>query len=140
MSSTSTEGGVAAEDRAAVLDVVHAFHRHIDRGQATRGISLVAEDADFTIRGQRMQGRAAVADFLARREAQADRHTVHVIGSSIVSPAPGGALTVESLLLMHTRDAEGALRLDQVFEIVHTLVVHEGSWQIRDRSMTPLHP
>jgi hypothetical protein len=130
---------VTADERSAALDTVYLFHRHIDRGQATRSAELVAPDADFTIRGQRMQGHAAVLDFLTWREAQVDRHTLHVLTSSIVTRSEPSVLSVESVLLMHARDDEGVLRLGDAYDIVHGLVLHDGRWLIRDRTMSPVH-
>jgi hypothetical protein len=130
---------VTADERSAALETVYLFHRHIDRGQATRSAELVAPDADFTIRGQRMQGHAAVLDFLTWREAQVDRHTLHVLTSSIVTRSAPSVLSVESILLMHARDEDGVLRLGDAFEIVHGLVLDGGRWLIRDRTMSPVH-
>ncbi|WCT05756.1 nuclear transport factor 2 family protein [Rhodococcus qingshengii] len=130
---------VTSDERAAALETVYSFHRHIDRGEATRAISLVADDADFTVRGERMRGRTAVENFLTWREAQVDRKTVHVIESSIVTRSGPAEFAVDSILLMHSRDAGGALELAQAFEITHTLIAYEGNWLIRDRSMTPIH-
>ncbi len=128
-----------ARERAEVLEVVYLFHRHIDRGQATKALDLVADDADFTIRGQRMRGRAEVGEFLAWREQQADRKTLHLIASPIVTRGRDGEVQVEALLAMHSRDGGGVLRLDNALEITHTLVQANGVWQIRDRVMSPIH-
>ena len=127
-------------ERAEVLEVIYLFHRHIDRGQATNALDLVADDADFTIRGERMRGRAEVGEFLARREQQTDRRTLHLIESPIVTGGRGGEVVVEAVLAMHSRDDAGTLRLDNAFEIAHTLVLGDGGWRIRDRTMSPIHP
>lgn len=130
---------VDPEDRAAVLEAIYLFHRHIDRGEATKALSLVAEDADFTIRGQRMRGVDEVAEFLAWREQQTDRKTLHLIESPVIAREQDGAITVEAVLAMHASDDGGVLHLTGAFEIAHTLVRATDRWQIRDRTMSPIH-
>lgn len=140
MSTQDERVPVETWERAEVLEVVYLFHRHIDRGQATKALDLVADDADFTIRGQRMRGRAEVGEFLTWREQQTDRKTLHLIQHPVMSRGPGAEVRVDAVLAMHSRDDAGTLRLDNAFEITHTLVPADGGWRIRDRAMSPIHP
>jgi hypothetical protein len=91
---------------------VAGYHLAIDRGQATPGIDAFTDDAVFEIRGEQLQGRGEILDFLTRREALADRQTVHLIGNERVVDRGVDELVLGCLVLLHLRRADGSNELE----------------------------
>ena len=59
--------------------LVVGCHQDIDRGRATAGIDVFADDAEFEAHGRVFRGRSEILDFLRAREADTARQTVHVL-------------------------------------------------------------
>jgi ketosteroid isomerase-like protein len=130
--------GWAASDHPE--DVVLAYHRAIDAGHATEGIGLFTEDALFQARGSELTGRDAILGFLTEREAQRDRHTVHVVANAVARRRAADEAEVAALILLHVRQPDGGYALERVLDTVHVLRRNRGGWQICKRYSSPLHP
>ncbi|MGC4897489.1 nuclear transport factor 2 family protein [Micromonospora sp. DT31] len=127
-------------DLASSFEPVLTYHRHIDAGTASAGIDCFTEDATFEARGERLQGKAEIAGFLAHRQGQTDRHTVHTITNPLVTGTAERAV-VTAFVLLHVRQPDASYRLERVLDTVHELVPDDaGRWRVAVRRSRPLHP
>lgn len=124
---------------AAARAVVVAYHAAIDRGRATQGLSLFTEDAEFEAKGTILRGRAEIERFLADRETERDRHTVHVITSEAVRRADPNEIDLSAFVLLYVRRPDGEYALDRVLDTVHLLRRTPEGWRVARRSSKPLH-
>lgn len=124
----------------AAADVVFAYHRAIDSGRATEGIELFAEDAVFQAKGMELIGRAAIAGFLTEREAQTDRHTMHVVANTTARSSESNQIELTGFVLLHVRRLDGRYELERVLDTTHVLRPCASGWQILKRLSRPLHP
>nr|WP_243743706.1 nuclear transport factor 2 family protein [Pseudonocardia dioxanivorans] len=132
--STDPRGAVAA-----CSDLVVSYHRAIDTGRATDGISAFAPEAEFTAKGRVMRGHDEILDFLADRERQVDRQTVHVIANEKVLDAIEERVELGALILLYVRGPAGDYVLERVLETRHTFGEFNGTWLITRRTSSPLH-
>jgi ketosteroid isomerase-like protein len=135
MAKSTDHADAVAACRALVL----RYHRDIDRGRATAGIDVFAENAEFTVRGQIMRGRGEILGFLTDRERQTDRHTVHVIANEVVVAADDDHAELDAFVLLHGRQADGGYHLDHVLDTRHTFRRDGDTWLITRRTSVPLH-
>ncbi|MFI6703018.1 hypothetical protein ACIBJC_29445 [Streptomyces sp. NPDC050509] len=70
--------------------LVFGYHHDIDRGWATAGIDVFADDAAFEAHGRALRGRSEILDFLRAREADTPRQTVHVLADEVTTVQAGG--------------------------------------------------
>ncbi|MBN9035922.1 MAG: nuclear transport factor 2 family protein [Rhizobiales bacterium] len=124
---------------AKCFDRICAYHYDIDRGAATKGIVHFTDDAVFEAQGKRYEGRDGVMSFLTNREAQTDRHTVHVITGPRFSRGDDGSLLVGTIILISVRDAEGQYTISKAVDTVHRFVETRDGWLIASRLSKPLH-
>jgi SnoaL-like protein len=127
-------------------ELVAGYLRHIDSGRATEGIDVFAPDAQIEAHGRVFRGRAEILGFLADREANRARQTVHVLANEVMTsgdaePGRDGSRCIESraLVLLHIRQPDGCYRLERVLDAVHQLHHIDNQWRITRRTMTPLH-
>ena len=124
----------------AALEVVVAYHRNIDLGRASAGIDLFEPDAVFQARGLELVGREAIAGFLADREAQRDRHTVHVLANQVVRQVSTDEIEVLALVLLHVRQPDGSYTLERALDTTHVVRRGPAGWLIHQRLSRPMHP
>lgn len=126
------------------LALVVGYHRDIDRGRATAGIDVFADDAEFEAHGRVFRGRSEILDFLRAREADTTRQTVHVLANEVTTVQTGGphgtSVQLQALILLHVRQPEGAYVLDRVLNTTHQFRRTGGKWRIARRASRPLHP
>ena len=120
-------------------DVVVAYHRSIDVGRATDGLELFTDDAVFQVKGTELIGREAIGRFLTDREAQTDRHTVHVIANPVVTRAGKDEVEISALVLLQVRQPGGHYVTERVLDTVHEVTRRSAGWKIRRRLSRPLH-
>lgn len=123
----------------AAQEVVLAYHRAIDTGRATAGIELFTDDAIFQAKGIELVGRDAIGGFLADRESQTDRHTVHVVANVSVVRAERDEIELSALVLLHVRHADGRYVLERVLDTTHVVTRGPSGWQVHRRLSRPLH-
>lgn len=123
----------------AAEDVVLAYHRAIDTGRATDGLDLFTEDAVFQAKGRELVGREAIGGFLADRESQTDRHTVHVVANVSVVREGSDEIELNALVLLHVRHADGRYVLERVLDTTHVVTRSSSGWQVHRRFSRPLH-
>jgi hypothetical protein len=124
---------------AKCLEKIYAYHYDIDRGVATAGIVHFAPDAVFEAHGKRYEGHKGVLGFLQYREAQADRHTAHMIIGPRFSRETDGSIVIGALILISVRNSEGTYTVDRVLDTIHRFVETGGEWLIAARRSKPLH-
>jgi len=112
----------------------------VDHGEATQALDLFTDDASFAARGQQLHGHVAIAAFLREREAETDRHTVHVVTNDVVRSAGDDEIVLSATLLLHERDSDGRYAIHRVLHTTQTLRRDRDRWRIRDRSTRPIHP
>lgn len=95
--------GEHSESVSASRKLIFGYHDAIDRGQATSALEVVDELAEFDMRGEKFIGRAAIGEFLARREAKKNRHTVHTLVHESVIDATATWATLAHRLLVNAR-------------------------------------
>jgi len=131
---TSPEGIMAC--RATLIEFLSA----IDHGRATDALDLFTDDASFAARGQQLQGRPAIAGFLQERQAEASRHTVHVLSNEIVRSATADRLELTATLLLHEREPDGNYAIHRALNTTQSFHRHHDRWRIHTRSTQPIHP
>ncbi|MER7692467.1 nuclear transport factor 2 family protein [Streptomyces sp. NPDC097610] len=140
MATPVAHGDAVSHCRALVV----GYHRDIDSGRATAGIGAFADDAEFEAHGQVFRGRSEILDFLRVREANAGRHTVHVLANETATPLAAGPhgdrVELQAMVLLHVRQPDGAYVLDRVLVTEHQFSCSDEKWQITRRTSRPLHP
>jgi hypothetical protein len=140
METLATRGDAVSCCRALVI----GYHRDIDSGRATAGISAFADGAEFEARGRVFRGRAEILGFLSAREADTRRQTVHVIANEVPTTQDGdsdvGRAELRATVLLHVRQPDGGYLLDRVLDTVHQFRSSGGEWLITRRTSRPLHP
>ena len=140
MSTTET----TVPDRTAgaldCLQSIVSYHGDIDRGRATQGIRYFAEDASFQARGRNLAGREAILGFLADREANTARRTLHVISNPVTTFDGDDALSIAAMIVLYAMDESGAYVVENVLDTVHRFVRSAAGWLIVDRTSHRLHP
>jgi hypothetical protein len=131
---TSPEGIMVC--RATLIEFLSA----IDHGRATDALDLFTDDASFAARGQQLQGRPAIAGFLQERQAEASRHTVHVLSNEIVRSATADRLELTATLLLHEREPDGHYAIHRALNTTQSFHRHHDRWRIHTRSTQPIHP
>lgn len=131
---SSPEGIMAC--RATLVDFLAA----IDRSRASDALELFTDDASFAARGQQLQGRPAIARFLHERQAETDRHTVHVLSNEIVRSATADQVELTATLLLHEREPDGHYAIHRALDTTQTFLRHHDRWRIHTRSTQPIHP
>lgn len=124
------------ECRATLID----FLATIDHGQATAALDLFTHDASFAARGRQLHGHQEISAFLREREAETDRHTVHVVTNDVVRSANDDEVVLSAMLLLHERGSDGRYAIHRVLDTTQTFRRDRDRWRIRDRSTQPIHP
>lgn len=136
--TSAIDDGVELRARAAE-EVVLAYHRAIDTGRATAGIQFFTDDAIFQAKGMELVGREAIGGFLADRQSQTDRHTVHVVANSSVVRAEPDEIELSALVLLHVRHTDGRYVLERVLDTTHVVTRGPDGWRVHRRFSRPLH-
>jgi uncharacterized protein (TIGR02246 family) len=84
----------------ACRNLIHAFARHIDQGEATEAIDLFTEDAEVGDAGQSIKGRDAIGHMLAAREANTGRRTRHQVTNVMFELTGPDTAVAHSLLCL----------------------------------------
>lgn len=129
-------GGPAAQCHAVLVDFLAA----IDRGRATQALRLFTSDASFDARGRQLRGHEEIRRFLSAREADTDRHTVHLLANEVVRRCTSEELELTALLLLYERRLDGQYQVERVLDTAQTFRRTSDGWRISSRATTPLHP
>lgn len=122
---------------AACRAVLVTFLAAIDHGHATTAVNLFTADALFTARGQQLHGRDAISQFLTTREAETDRHTIHVIANETIRGSDANeTITLEAVLILLLRSEAGNYGIDRVFDTTQDFVRTPTGWKIASRDVT----
>jgi hypothetical protein len=127
------------DDVSQCRQQVIGYHLAIDRGRATTGIDAFTDDAEFELRGERLHGRAAILEFLTRREAMTERLTAHQISNEHVVAQSADELVLGCLVQLYLRGADGTYDLEKILDTTHTLRRTAEGWRIAQRTSRPLH-
>lgn len=133
MSLDSVPDSPGADAGAACRAVLIDFHAAVDHGRATDALDLFTDDASVDVAGQRMEGREQIASFLARRQAQTDRHTVHVIANDVVREQTADRLVLTAKLQLYERAADGSFALQRIVDTTQTFRLQPDGWRIAER-------
>jgi uncharacterized protein (TIGR02246 family) len=131
----TSQAGIEA-CRATLIDFLAA----IDHGHATAALDLFTDDASFAARGQQLRGHEAIAAFLHEREAETERHTVHVVTNDVLRSATDDEIVLSATLLLHERDSAGRYAIQRVLDTTQTFSRDRDRWRICERSTRPVHP
>ena len=138
---TTLAPGVDAGSAAACHAVLVEFLAAIDHGHASTALDLFTEDASFTARGQELRGREPISRFLAEREAETDRQTIHLIANET---APTNdtrePVTLDAVLVLLVRNGAGQYVIDRVLDTTQQFMPTPAGWRITRRHTTPFHP
>ena len=130
---------IIGQPATEATETVLAYHRAIDTGHATDAISLFTDDAVFQAKGTELLGRDAIRVFMTDREAQAERHTVHVVANLVVRRAQDDEVELSALVLLHVRQPDGGYALERVLDTTHVVTRDLSGWKIHRRLSRPLH-
>lgn len=134
-----TESLQDIHDIASARATVVAYHAAIDRGRASSALPLFTEDARFEAKGTVLRGHREIGEFLHGREAQRDRHTVHVLANETAEQPNPDEVELSAFILLHVRRLDGDYALDRVLDTVHRVRRTTEGWQIAVRTSGPLH-
>lgn len=126
-------GDPAAACRATLVD----FHGAVDHGRASEALDLFTEDASIDVAGQRIEGREQIAAFLAGRQAQTDRQTVHVFTNDVVREQTADQLTLTALLQLWEGTSDGSFALGRIVHTTQTFRRGPDRWRIAERRIAP---
>ncbi|SDT07742.1 SnoaL-like domain-containing protein [Brevibacterium sandarakinum] len=132
----SGPGTDAEQCRTLLIDFLTA----IDQGRATDALELFTPDAVFDARGTTLRGHDGIADFLAAREGETERHTVHVIVNDAVRRHEDREIELTALLMLYERQSDGTYRLDRILDTAQTFQRLSSGWRISARTTRPVHP
>lgn len=132
----SAPGADAEQCRALLLDFLAA----IDRGQATAALDLFTPDAVFDARGTALHGHDEIGRFLAARERETDRHTVHVISNDVVRRHDDHELALSALLALYERQSDGIYQLDRILDTAQTWPLDHVSGRVQYHVPKPALP
>lgn len=111
----------------------------IDHGHATTAIDLFTEDASMQARGQQLRGHTEIAGFLAEREADTDRRTVHVLANETARQPSDNEIEIDALLVLLVHDPAGTYAIDRVLDTSQRMRRTARGWKIDYRSAQPAH-
>lgn len=83
------------------------FLAAIDHGHATTAVDLFTDDASFAAGGQQLHGRDAISRFLAEREAEIERHTVHLVANEVSRQVTDSEVELDALIVLFVRQPTG---------------------------------
>lgn len=132
----SGPGTDAEQCRTLLIDFLAA----IDHGRATDALELFTPDAVFDARGATLRGHEEIAGFLAAREGETQRQTVHVITNDAVRCHDDHDLELTALLILYERAIDGTYRLDRILDTTQTFQRLPSGWRISSRTTRPAHP
>lgn len=130
---------ISPDDAGECRAVLIGFLSAIDHGRATEGLGVFTDDACLTARGERLQGHEAIKRFLAQREAETHRHTVHVIANDTIQQTDGQLLELRTTLILHVRQPDGTYCIEGILESTQTFRRTDAGWRINHRDVWPLH-
>jgi uncharacterized protein (TIGR02246 family) len=137
--TTMDEPTMDESDAAQCRAVLIRFLAAIDHGRATEALNLFTEDGSLTARGERLQGREAIARFLAQREAETVRQTAHVIANETTESADDERLELRATLIVYVRRSSGGYVVEHILNTVQTFRRVDSDWRIHDRYTWPVH-
>lgn len=133
----TADPGSAAACHAVLVDFLAA----IDHGHATTALGLFTADAAFTARGQQLQGRDAIRGFLAERETETHRPTVHIVANETTrTDDTHEAVILDAILVLLVLDETGQYVIDRVLDTTQQFAPTPAGWQITRRDAAPFHP
>lgn len=140
MSTTETTVPNRTESAVDCLQSIVAYHGDIDRGRAIQGIRYFADHARFQARGQNLTGREAILGFLANREANTARRTLHLISNPVTTFEGDDALSIAAVVVLYAMDESNVYVMENVLDTVHRFTRSNDGWLIVDRTSQRLHP
>lgn len=126
----------AAADLA--LSVVLRLYEAIDSGRATEAIPLFTEDAVLEHPDHALEGAEEISAFLTRREADTERHTVHLFTNVLTRQLDDGDIEVRGVMMIHMPDATGAWQMMRLLRVRHLLRLVDAEFLIGARLREPL--
>ncbi len=135
MTDPAADARDADRCRAVLIELLAA----IDHGRATEALELFTDDACFAARGERLEGRAAIRDFLARREAETHRQTAHVIANDVADQIGDRSLWLRATVILYVRRAGGDYVAGRILDSTQTFRRTDSGWRISRRDVSPLH-
>ncbi len=130
---TLTSNAAAVGCHTVLIDFLAA----IDHGHATTAVDLFTDDASFAARGQQLQGRDAISWFLAEREAETERHTVHVVANEVARQITDNRVELDALIVLLVRQPTG-YSIDRILDTTQVFSWTEAGWRIACRSTRPV--
>ena len=115
-------------------DVVLDLYAAIDAGRARSAMALFADEPVFETTRQRAEGRDAVSAFLAAREDDTARRTLHVL-TNLRHDSAGATARLDALLLVYGPGPDGQpWVLEHAGPARHELVQTDDGWLIAQRA------
>lgn len=116
------------------LQLIYAYHHHIDMGRATAGIDCFSGAAEFEAHDKIYTGHNEILEFLRNRKSQTDRSTVHVItGPRFSYLDDKKEIVVAAIAMINLRDDRGTYRCDRALDMVHRFRKFGDNWLIVSR-------
>ncbi len=123
----------------ACRNLIHAFARHIDQGEATEAIDLFTDDAELGDAGQSIRGRDAIAHMLAAREADTGRRTRHQVTNVMFELTSPETAVAQSLLCVFVLGVSEEPTIGALSEFRDEFACDgEGRWRFARREATIL--
>ena len=128
----------SSDGRDPAVSVVLGLYEAIDAGRATAALDLFTTDAVFEGPDGVRRGAAEIADFLAAREANTERRTVHVYANVDTRQLDDRDVEVRGVMLIHTPDRAGDWQLERLTRVRHVVRTADGTTLIVERRREPL--
>lgn len=116
--------------------VVLDLYAAIDAGKARSAVALFADDAVFETTKQRSEGLEAVASFLAAREDDTEKRTLHVLTNLRHDTKSNATVELDALLLVYGPGREETSPpwvLEHALSTRHVLRRANERWLIQER-------
>lgn len=136
---------MAPPDRSADIRAIERlnadFRYFLDAGDADAFAALFTEDALYANGPRESRGRAAIADFMAGRQAMGKRVSRHIYSGLRIDFAGDNQATANSVWMSFAQNGEPPFQMAEPFLVadMDDVYVREGgAWRIQERRITPL--
>ncbi|MHA4854295.1 nuclear transport factor 2 family protein [Rhodococcus sp. MSC1_016] len=124
------------ESRCRAL--LHRMYEFVDGGRAEEAIGLFSADAVFQTPTRTNRGTEEIQAALAKRQAQRDRRTRHVVTNLRLWSERDGSVRSTGTLVLFVLSGPNPMVPSRIAEIHDEFICHEGEWTISSHGSTLL--
>lgn len=120
-------------------DLLVAYLTAVDHHRAMDALPCFTDDAQIVARGQHLNGREEISRFLAERQADAARHTAHLIVNEVFDQVDADSVELDARVVLLLHQTAHGYQVDQIVETTQSFRLTTDGWRISQRNESPLH-